>query len=77
MSWLKAIQSHLVSKPDPIPKGWKTSIEISKELGCSPCTAQRKIKVMKSKGLVDTQEFMVQGVNKLYPVPHYKLKLKP
>lgn len=72
--WLKAITDLVSITCDKPPKGWKTATQIAEELKCSLSHAQRKILKLKEKGLVDSQTFKVKGDNKVYPVPHYKIK---
>jgi hypothetical protein len=73
-NWISAISVGLRKTADQVPKGWKTIIDISKEIDKSESHTAKIVRDMKERGLVDTQTFKLLRDGKLRNVPHYKLK---
>jgi hypothetical protein len=75
MSWIKALSKAIVSDADEVPKEWKTTTQIAKEIGKSRRSASTAISILIEKKLVEIKKFKIIS-NGMYatPVNHYKLK---
>lgn len=72
--WLKLISQHLHVQTEKVPSGWKTMSQIAQEMNRDSSTANRLLKKMREKNLIETQTFYVKSGERTIPIPHYKLK---
>jgi predicted transcriptional regulator len=72
--WAVALQKHLLEKVSPIPDGWKTIKQISKELGKTHGHASKAVTRLMNLGLAERKSFRVlisNGGGRM--IPHYRL----
>lgn len=77
--WAVALQKHLREKVEPPPAGWKTTKQISEELGKSTCHTSKVVKKLTRLGLAEVKQYRclmsVNGKKAAYSrlIPHYRL----
>lgn len=74
LSWAKALEGIPHSGTvETVPPGWKTTLQIAKELGTSRQTATSHISYLVSEGRAEYKKFRIQTPARVLPVPHYRL----
>jgi predicted transcriptional regulator len=75
--WAIALQKHIFEKFEPAPAGWKTVIEISKEMKMTRGYAGKSVSKLIKLGLAEKKYYRVLIVGKIKTssrmVPHYRL----
>ena len=72
--WAVALQKHLKEKVEPIPDGWKTIKQISKELGKTHGHASKAVTSLMKLGLAERKSYRAlisNGSGRM--IPHYRL----
>jgi predicted transcriptional regulator len=59
---------------EKVPSGWKTRLELEEEWNFSQAYTGRKIQSLLKLGKIEKKTFKVLTGNKIYPIPHYKIK---
>jgi predicted transcriptional regulator len=75
--WAEALQKHLIEKVDPVPAGWKTIKQISKELGKTDGHASKAVNSLMKLGLAERKSYRAlisNGSGRM--IPHYRLLQK-
>ena len=75
--WAVALQKHLIQKVDPVPDGWKTMKQISKELGKTHGHASKAVIRLMRLGLAEKKLYRAlisNGAGRM--IPHYRLLQK-
>ena len=75
--WAKTLHNALKKEVESVPKGFLTNKEVAKELGVLSTRATKLLRELKSRKLVEVQNFRVvvdaeSGL--IRNVPHYRLK---
>jgi hypothetical protein len=60
--------------PQPVPKGWLTSLQWAKRWGLSASHTRRLITEGLAAGKVQHRAFRIRSRNGVYPVPHYRAR---
>jgi len=75
--WAIALQKHVFEKFDPAPAGWKTVIDIAKEMKMTRGYAGKTVGKLIKLGLAEKKYYRVLIVGKIKTssrmVPHYRL----
>lgn len=72
--WAEALQKHLIEKVEPVPAGWKTIKQISKELGKTHGHASKAVTKLMRLGLAEKKLYRAlvsNGCGRM--IPHYRL----
>lgn len=72
--WAAAIASHMASRADVVPPGWKSVAQIADELGRSISHTSKCIRGMIASGGAEVRTFTVQVGDACRRVPHYRVK---
>lgn len=67
--WLQAITDVRSASFDVVPKGWLTTKDIAKEIGCSAPHATKYVRALVEAGRAEKKIFRLGR-----PIPHYRLK---
>lgn len=75
--WISALAKSLEDSADKVPTGWKTSRQISEEMGKSIGHTQRVVQSLINSGAAECKTFKLSVQNcGVRPVPHYRIKKK-
>jgi predicted transcriptional regulator len=72
--WLAVLAQASKQIADEVPAGFKTVAQIAKETGKSNSQTGKYLKEAVKIGLVEEVRYRVPTGNKIYPVPHFRIK---
>jgi predicted transcriptional regulator len=55
-----------------VPKGWKTTAEIAREIGLSESQTNKLLRDAVQKGTMERKEFRIDTGGMMRPIRHYK-----
>tara|TARA_B100001123_G_C15145883_1_gene961501 strand:- start:246 stop:497 length:252 start_codon:yes stop_codon:yes gene_type:complete len=73
-NWLTSLEEVIREDEERVPEGWLSMIGLAKRLGVSRCHANKQVNELIEAGKAEMKTFRVWRGNRIYPVPHYKLK---
>lgn len=75
--WAEVLNELNIEQCDKVPRGWMTMEQIAESMGKSPHTVRQQVAAMRRKrpNAIEVRRFRIQAGDRIYPVPHYKLKL--
>lgn len=71
--WKNLLRGSAWREIDKIPPGWKTTVQLAKEMKLNRSYVCTKMLELKEKKLVETQEFVVKQTCGCRKVMHYKI----
>jgi len=76
--WLTDIQRELdKSRVDVVPKGWKTSEQLAKEINRSLSQTRKLLLQARKAGLIEEKTFRIKCGKVIYPIKHCRQRIKP
>ena len=72
--WLNSLEEVIRDDEESVPEGWLSMIALAKSLRISRCHANKQVNELIEVGKAEMKTFRVWRGNRIYPVPHYKLK---
>jgi hypothetical protein len=74
-AWCKALaEAKGGHMPDVVPPGWRSGIELAKELKISPQTMAQKLHRLVAQGKAEKKVFRVMTGRMAFKVNHFRLK---
>jgi hypothetical protein len=72
--WAELIARAVGNKEDPVPRGFKTVMQLCHEQGIPERTLNRKIRLLKENNLIEMKSFRIKKpFGKIMSTPHYRI----
>ena len=71
--WCAVLSTAAISA-EPVPPGWMTILQLAQKLGKSRAHVSHQIQAAYKAGGLERKIFSIVTGDKVYPVPHYKVK---
>ena len=68
------LRDYPITDPDPVPAGWLTAAQHAVASDLSSPQARARLKILVDRGDAEMRKFKIRSGQRVYPVPHYKLK---